>query len=242
MKSIKLSLIAALLASSSLVADIVSDTEVSANVALTSNYVWRGMTQSKNSPAVQGGFDLGYKGAYVGVWGSNIDFGSTASVEIDIYAGYANEIAGFTYDVNLCQYTYPNETDELNFAEASLTLGYDFEIASVSAKYYVGIDTDDVSNDAANGWEPGDGWEVGASITIPMAISLDGTYGSYDNKGTQNQTTNGFGDYYSIGATKSFGKIDFTVAYTGMDYDINTNGHDGDGKEDNIVVTMGTSF
>ena len=40
--------------------------EVSANLAITSNYVWRGMTQSKKSPAVQGGVDLRYKRFYLG--------------------------------------------------------------------------------------------------------------------------------------------------------------------------------
>ena len=68
MKLVKMSLVAALLASSGLFADETSDIEVSANIALTSNYIWRGMTQSDDSPAVQGGFDLGYKGFYAGVW------------------------------------------------------------------------------------------------------------------------------------------------------------------------------
>jgi len=249
MKSIKLSLIAALLASTSLIADITSDVEVSANVALTSNYVWRGMTQTANNPAVQGGIDLGYKGAYIGVWASNVDFGngaaggSTASSEFDFYAGYANTLGAFSYDVNYCQYTYPSDTDNLNFGEASLTLGYDFEVASVSAKYYVGVDTNDVLVDAVNGWEPGDGWELGVSVPLPLEISLDGTYGSYDDKGTQNNPFfNNFGDYYLVSASKSFGKFDLTVAYTGMDFDVNTNGKDGNGKEDNVVVTIGTSF
>lgn len=237
MKSIKLSLVAALLASSSLVADMVSDVEVSANVAMTSNYVWRGMTQTGNNPAVQGGFDASYKGAYIGIWGSSFE-GSKASSEIDLYAGYANAIGAFSYDVNYCQYTYPGDTDALNFGEASLTLGYDFEVASVSGKYYVGIDTNDLSTgDAANGWEPGDGWELGVSVPLPMDITLDGTYGQYDDEGTQNVTANQYGDYYYVGASKTFGKFDVTVAYTGMDYD-----NAATKDQDSLVVTVGTSF
>jgi len=241
MKLFKLSLAAALVVTVAF-AEEKSDLGVSANVAMTSNYVWRGMTQTNNSPAIAGGFDLDYKGIYAGVWGSNVDFESVASAEIDIYLGYANEIAGFSYDINYCQYTYPNETDELNFGEASLTLGYDFEVVAISAKYYLGVDTNDVEDDGANGWEPGDGWEVGVSVPLPMDISIDGVYGSYDDEGTQNNTANNFGEYYSVGASKSFSKFDITVVYTGMDFEATDGGHDGNGNEDNVVVTLGASF
>ena len=244
MNKIKLSLVAALLATTGTVSTLsASDVELSANVAMTSNYVWRGMTQSDNRMAIQGGADVSYKGIYAGVWASNVDFDNTeTSIEVDLYAGYANEIAGLTYDINYCQYTYPGDTDNLNFGEASLTLGYDFKVVALSAKYYVGIDTNDVANDAVNGWEPGDGYEVAVSVPLPMDISLDAMYGDYDDEGTQGVTVNNFGSYYSVGASKSFGKFDFTLAYTGMDFDQANGGHNGDGKEDNLVLTVGASF
>ena len=239
MKLIKLSLAAALLATLSYAEEKKSDLEVSANVALTSNYVWRGMTQSRNSPAVQGGFDLSYKGFYTGVWGSNINFDSKASVEIDAYLGYAGEIGKFSYDVGYCQYMYPNETDELNFGEAYLSLGYDFDVVSISAKYYLGIDTNDVANQVTD-YEPGDAWEAAVSVPLPMDITIDALYGSYDD--AQDGNKNNFGDYYSATLTKAFGKYELSLAYTVMDYDQVDGGYDGDGKEDNIVVTLGASF
>ena len=249
MKSIKLSIVAALLATTSVVSSVSADElEVSANVALTSNYIWRGMTQSSNSPAVQGGVDLGYKGAYAGVWASSVDFGSTAggydpaSAEFDIYVGYAGEVEKFSYDVGLVQFMYPGATDESNFAEAYLTLGYDFDVLSVSAMYALGIDTNTVANEAANGWEPGDTIEFGVSVPLPLDITLDGTYGMYDDKGTLNATVNNLGDYYSVSLSKSFGKFDLSIAYTGMDYDVSTNGREGDGSDDFVVATIGTSF
>ena len=226
MKKIVLSLVATAVVSTGLFASEASSSEVelSANVALTSNYVWRGMTQTQNSPAIQGGFDLGYNGFYAGVWGSNVDFGGIASAEIDLYAGYAGEISGFSYDIGYCQYTYPNETDASNFGEAALSVGYDFGMASASAKYYVGVETNDL--------DPEDGFEVGVSIPTAMDITLDASYGDY----------NKVGEYYSIGATKSFEKFDITLAYTGMEYDDATSGHEGDGNEDNIVATISSSF
>ena len=237
MKSIKLSIVAALLATTSLVSNVSADeVEVSANVALTSNYVWRGMTQTGNSPAVQGGVDLAYKGAYAGVWGSSFE-GAKASSEFDVYLGYANSISDFSYDVGIIQFMYSNDTDALNFAEAYLTLGYDFGIASVSGMYALGIDTNTVANDAANGWEPGDTIEFGVSVPLPAEVTLDASYGMYDDKGTLNAATNNYGDYYLVSVSKSFGKFDYSLAYTGMDYEAA-----GTKDQDNVVFTVATSF
>ena len=227
MKFIKLSLAAAVLATGMLAADE-SEIGISANVAATSNYVWRGMTQTDDSPAIQGGFDLDWKGAYIGVWGSNINFGDAkASLEADFYAGYANEIAGFSYDVGYNQYTYPSMSDDYNFGEAYAKLGYDFEVVAIGAAYYLGVDTND-ADDAADDWEPENAWEVSASAPLPMEFSVDATYGDYDS----------LGSYYLVGVNKSFGKFDFTLAYTAND-----GGDAGsDAEQDNFVATMGTSF
>ena len=221
MKLIKLSLAAAM-AVTFAYAQEASEVGVSANMSITSNYVWRGMSQTNDSPAVQGGIDLDYKGVYVGVWGSNVEFGK-ASLEADAYIGYANEISGFSYDVGYVQFMYPNLSDELNFGEAYIKLGYDFEVVSVGAAYYMGVDTND--------WKDvPDTIEASVSVPLPAEITLDGTYGSYGDD-------DGFGDYYSLGVSKSFGKFDFTLAYTAMDWDA-----DGVDTEDNFVATVGTSF
>jgi len=243
MKSIKLSLVAALLATTGVVSSVSADElEVSANVALTSNYVWRGMTQTGNSPAIQGGFDIGYAGAYAGVWASNVNFNSAgspdSSIETDLYLGYANSIDKFSYDVGFIYYTYANDSDPLNFGELYASVGYDFDVLSVSAMYGWGIDTNDVPGEtAATASEPGDVWELGVSVPLPMDITLDATYGEYDNSGTPNVTQNEFGDYYLVGVSKSFGKFDLSLAYTEMDYEAA-----GTNNESNLVATIGTSF
>ncbi|MEA1891347.1 MAG: TorF family putative porin [Campylobacterota bacterium] len=226
MKLIKLSLATAM-AVTFAYAEETSDLGFSANVTATSNYIWRGMTQTADSPAVQGGFDLDYKGLYLGVWGSNVEFGDAkASLEADIYLGYAGSISNFSYDIGFVEYMYPNQSNEYNFGEAYLSLGYDFEVVSLSAKYALGVDTDDVDNEADN-WEPENNWEVGASVPLPMDISIDATYGDYDSLGA----------YYLVGVNKSFDKFDLTLAYTA---------NDGDGitenEQDNVVVSISSSF
>ena len=222
MKFIKFSLAAALVATMAFAEEESADIGISANMAITSNYVWRGMTQTKDSPAIQGGVDLDYKGFYLGVWGSNVDFGAndSNSLEADFYAGYAGELAGIGFDIGAIQYVYPNKSDEYNFAEVYFGLSKDWEKFGVSAKYSAGVETDDT--------DPEDYFEVGASTSIlPYDIGLSIGYGDYDNIGSN----------YSIGLDKSFEKFDLSIAYIDFDHDTDSNS-----DEDNVVATISFSF
>ncbi|MCK9491135.1 MAG: TorF family putative porin [Sulfurimonas sp.] len=174
MKKVLISLITATLVSTSVYAEnILSEVGVSANVALTSNYVWRGMSQSEDSPAINGGFDLDYKGLYLGTWGSNVRYeGSDASMELDAYAGYKNKVYGVVYDIGCIYYAYPNDSQALNFSEAYLELSYDFKVVEIGAKYSLGIKTDD--------GDPENAYEAYVSLPLPMDISIDATLGKYE--------------------------------------------------------------
>ena len=58
--------------------------EFESNVAISSDYIWRGMTQTNEEPAVSGGFDIaGDNGLYFGTWASNVEFGDDAALELD---------------------------------------------------------------------------------------------------------------------------------------------------------------
>ena len=58
--------------------------EFESNVALSSDYIWRGMTQTAEEPAISGGFDIaGESGLYFGTWASNVEFGDGAALELD---------------------------------------------------------------------------------------------------------------------------------------------------------------
>ena len=88
------------------------------NVALYSQYIFRGLSQTDYRPAVQGGVDYAHpSGFYVGVWGSNIhwlrDFNiSSARAEVDIYGGYKTSLGDVGLDVGLLRYQYPGSTKE----------------------------------------------------------------------------------------------------------------------------------
>ena len=90
----------------------VSQAEVAFNVGLFSDYRYRGISQSKLRPALQGGVDYTAGAFYVGAWASTIkwtkELGGGGSVEIDLYGGYKGEITkGLNYDVGILTYQYP---------------------------------------------------------------------------------------------------------------------------------------
>jgi uncharacterized protein (TIGR02001 family) len=83
------------------------------NVGAVSDYRYRGISQTRLKPAVQGGIDFSAGGFYVGTWASTIkwikDGGGDASAEIDLYGGYKGEIAkDIGYDVGILTYQYPS--------------------------------------------------------------------------------------------------------------------------------------
>ena len=82
------------------------------NVGAVTDYRYRGISQTRLKPAIQGGIDYSNGGLYLGAWASNIkwikDSGGDDSVELDLYGGYKGEIAkGLGYDVGLLTYQYP---------------------------------------------------------------------------------------------------------------------------------------
>ncbi|MDX9989211.1 TorF family putative porin [Thiothrix unzii] len=98
----------------------------SANIGATSNYIWRGVTQTQDAGAVQAGID--YKaenGLYAGAWSSNVKFGGVAGTELDVYAGYSKELAsGLSYDVGAIQYKYFPDASFQDFSEVYGKVGY----------------------------------------------------------------------------------------------------------------------
>jgi uncharacterized protein (TIGR02001 family) len=84
------------------------------NAGAVSDYRYRGISQTRLKPAVQGGIDYSHSsGFYVGTWASTIkwiqDFGGDSDVEIDLYGGYKGSITeGLSFDVGALQYWYPD--------------------------------------------------------------------------------------------------------------------------------------
>lgn len=84
------------------------------NVGGVTDYRYRGISQSRLKPALQGGVDFSAGGFYLGTWASTIkwikDAGGDAPLEWDVYGGYKGQFgaSGLGYDVGLLRYQYPN--------------------------------------------------------------------------------------------------------------------------------------
>ena len=189
--------------------------EFSANVGLSSNYVWRGMTQTADEVAVSGGFDYAAEsGFYAGVWGSNVSFngGDAGGNEFDVYAGYANDM----FDVGVLNYRYPGEND-IDFTE--VYVGFT-GIENLSIYYYDLATSDfdsefesEASNYVSVGYEMGD-------------ISL--AYGSYGDIGSDILISYGFG----------CGKYDCSLSY----FDFSGDDAYEELDDDGIYISVGASF
>lgn len=116
--------------------------QLTANVALTSNYKFRGQDQDSSKskavkPAIQGGFDyaFGETGWYIGNWNSSVDWLPGNSIESDLYGGYKFSAGGIGWDLGALTYIYPGNkngnTTELYAAGSygPLTLKYSHTIS-----------------------------------------------------------------------------------------------------------------
>lgn len=149
-------------------ADDAFDLEVSANIGMVTEYIWRGWNINDELSA-QGGFDLNYGNFYAGTWGGT---DGNYGTEIDLYVGYAGQFNDkFSYDVGVIQYRYPKV--DKNVEEWHVTVGYDF----LSLSYHGGEDDYDYI-------------EMNASFDLTDEFSLELHYGHEDNG---NWTWNDYG-------------------------------------------------
>ena len=118
----------------------VAQAQVTGNLGLTSDYRFRGVSQTQNAPAVQGGIDYAHSsGFYVGNWNSSVSsqmYTNGSGVESDLYAGFKKDIyKGLTLDVGSYNYFYPRATNNTstNFDTNELFAGLGY--GPVSVKY-----------------------------------------------------------------------------------------------------------
>lgn len=206
---------------------------ITGNLTFTSDYVFRGISQSDEHFAVQGGFDYAHEasGLYAGTWASNVDFNSDTSVELDVYAGWAKTYGEFAVDVGYIHYNYPGESS-LNTDEIYVGGSWKW----FNAKYYYAI------SDTMFGLADATGSQylsVGASYTLPVGVTLGGSYGKTMLDGSTGGTPNDTADYddYKLSAGYSYGGMDFELAYTDNDID-----NPADIAKDRVFFSVSKSF
>ncbi|THF70781.1 MAG: hypothetical protein E8F57_02330 [Methylophaga nitratireducenticrescens] len=181
----------------------------SASIALSSDYVWRGYSQSDNKPAISGSVDYSHiSGFYAGTWASNVDFminDDDAHLEMDIYAGYAGEFHnnGIAYDVGVLRYIYPG-TDGGNWNEVYGSLSYHYFSLGISH-----------SGDVYGSGEKGTYYNLGVNYPLPEGINLGLGLGYYDydrdvfGSGNPDSATN-----YLVGLSKDFAGFELNLSYS----------------------------
>jgi uncharacterized protein (TIGR02001 family) len=153
----------------------VSRADLAFNVGAVSDYRYRGISQTRLKPAVQGGVDYSAGGLYLGVWASTIkwikDFDGDAGLEVDLYGGYKGELMkGVGYDVGLLTYQYPgNKLDpSANTTEIYGALSY----GPATLKYSHSLSDTFANTDSKNSYyldlsasfEVMDGWSVAPHV------------------------------------------------------------------------------
>jgi uncharacterized protein (TIGR02001 family) len=115
---------------------------VTANIALTSNYISRGFTQTWGHAALQGGFDYANpNGLYLGTWLSSLSGTEYkgGTVEWDLYGGYTGTVGPLGYVVGAYYYAYPGTSSPLigghKYDYAEIKLGASYKFASLNYYY-----------------------------------------------------------------------------------------------------------
>ena len=198
-------------------ADGHSPHSLSANVTLTSDYVYRGLSQTNEGPALQGGFDYSHEsGFYLGVWASNVEFNVNAptvdndsSLEIDVYGGLSGELAnGLGWDVGVLYYAYPDQNEDggidYDFLEFYGSLSYAWD--AVEADIGVAYTTDFYGEDDEGIWLHG-GLGLDMGMVDPYV-----QVGYQDVEG--DKTTGGFDyTYYAVGVSTSIDMLTFDLSW-----------------------------
>jgi uncharacterized protein (TIGR02001 family) len=208
---------------------------ISGNVDLTTDYVFRGFSQTDENPALQGEFDATYNIFYLGIWGSNLNFGAAqtanpavfeeiASLEIDWYGGIRPTWQGFTFDIGDIYYSYPNSFGPAHLPYNEIKTGvsrsfFDSKLALSLTNYW--------SDDVFGGFGPNDVLELGAGWTFnkvwvftPTVSGVFGHQWGGSNDGGISYS------YWNAGLTRAFWDkpaLTFDVRYWDTNSDVCTN-------------------
>lgn len=207
----------------------------SGSLAMTTDYLYRGISQTSGAPAIQGAFTLSHEsGLYATVWGSSINFAS--GLEFDPAIGFAGKVGEVGYDVGVLQYGYPHSTayeaggPELDFLE------YYASVSFSGAKLGVAYAPDFYAETGESIYVFADyGTEVsGFGLVAHVGLNLldDQYYGSGLSLDEDSYLD------YKLGVNKAFQGVTLELAYMGSDLD-DAIVSDGEGT---VVATVSKAF
>ena len=172
------------------------ESSLSFNVGVTSDYRYRGISQSRLQPALQGGVDYADKsGFYVGAWGSTIKFikdsgASKGNVELDLYGGYKGTVGAVAYDVGFLRYEYVGNTyKDAGYVNANTDEAYGAVTAGPATLKYSYAFSDLFGNVNSKGSTY---WDLSATFDLGSGYSLVPHVGRQTVKNSPGITYNDF--------------------------------------------------
>ena len=192
------------------------------NVAATTGYVFRGVSQTDRDPAFQAGVDysFGDSGIYVGAWGSNVDYGDgSPDIEFDTYIGWNGDLSeDINLDVMLVRYNYFGEDDDFGHIDYNELVG---ALTWNEMLTFTGAYTNDYSNSGESSFYFGIGgeWEIGNAFNLTAGVGH-----------TDFEDSDGYNDW-NLGINRDFGPVNAALNY----YDTNI---DGERVSDAFVLTF----
>ncbi len=219
------------------------DSPLSFNVGLTSDYRFRGISQTRVKPAIQAGVDYALPaGFYVGAWASNIkwikDLGGDASIEVDLYGGYKGAITtDLSYDVGVLTYQYPSNKLSPKAETTELYGALSFGPATV--KYSHAVTNTFANPDSKNSFylEAAASFEVGGGVTLTPHVGYQKIKGPVSDVATYTD--------YSLTASMDLSGFIVSAAVVGTDADKTFYSSPVNGKElgkPGLVLAVKKSF
>ena len=216
-QAINYSIIGTLLSVSTSISAQESDHVFGGTLWLTTNYIYRGVSNSDNKPAIQAEIDYSHtpSGFYAYIWGSNIDFDDGESdVEIDYAMGFTGALDnGMGWDAGVVYYSYPDSSIEpdYDYFDAYAGVSHTFETMPLTPTLssnlffspdYFGEDGVAIYIEA----------NIGLNLGRDFILTLHGGY--QDVKGDKTSGPGGF-DYadYSVSIAREFGGINANLGY-----------------------------
>jgi uncharacterized protein (TIGR02001 family) len=192
----------------------------SGQIAVTSDYVFRGVSQSDGHPAVQGSLAYGgLSGFYLGAWASSLDQNDwyypagAADVEIDVFAGYARPLSDhWSAEVQATGYIYPAEGEVVSYDYAELEVALSYREA---LRLSVAWSPDAALVTREGLIEDGRSFATELSLHQPLNrwLSLVAGIGYRD---IERASTGGYG-YWNAGFTAQKGSLSIDLAQYGTD-------------------------
>lgn len=188
---------------------------LSGNVAVASDYAFRGISQTLEEPAVQGGIDLAHpSGLYLGTWASSLNFGEDAlpraQLELDVYGGFGFDLGPVaTIDLGAIYYAYPGADDRgYNFVEVGLGASRSFSLVETGLTAAYSPD-----------YFGGSGTSLYYGLDLAVPVSMLTISGSIGHQTIEDNETFGTPDYtdWGIGLGLGVAGFDLSGRYIGTD-------------------------